>query len=866
MEHHDTHIRSAPARHYRTALIAAAVALAYYGGAQLGFVLRFPPATTSVIWPPNAFLTAVLLLTPPRRWWAYLAAALPAHLLVEFQAGFPAPMVLALFLTNCSEALIAAAIVHRFSDSPARFDTLSRAVVFVAGAVFLAPFLSSFPDAATVSGLRGEAYGLVLRRRLLSNALSELTLVPSLVIGLREGLRWVRASRPRRRLEAGLLALALVAVAGALFTGLGGVAQLPGAPYTSLPLLMPFLVWAALRFGPGGASLSLLVTALLAIGAALSGRRPFSMLSTEESVAALQVFVLVVGVPLLLLSALLEERRQAAQALAERLRFEELLSRVSAAFVHPSSDGMNVAFETALRHLGEALQVDRVALRELSNGGQHLELQCAWPRAPSDFRLREPTAGEPDWATRRVLRDEIVAVSRLDDFPPEAEGARERHRRQGVRASLTFPLVAGGRVLGCLTFASATERPWPDLLVDRWRLVADVLASALARKQTEEALRAGEAMKSAILASLTSQVAVLDRDGRIVTVNESWARLMGEADAAPAEALGAVDTNFLERWRLLASGGVPEAEVAVAGVQGVLDGSRPAFLLEYRRPSRGRERWFVMTVVPLRDAPEGGAVVSLSEVTERRLAEAEAQSARQELAHYLRVSTIGELTTSLAHQLNQPLAAILANAQAARRCLEARPADPRELLEILTDIVDEDKRAGEVIAGLRTLLRKGGGERAALEVNGLVGEVSRLLGSEVLIRKATLHFEPHPTPLTVIGDRVQIQQVILNLLVNAIDAAAEREDDDRVVVVRTERTDAETARISVQDSGPGLSDDRKDRVFEPFFTTKPSGMGRGLPIARSIVEAHGGTILAANNPDRGATFAVVLPLVHEAPA
>jgi two-component system sensor kinase FixL len=864
MEHRETDIRSAPARHYRTALIAAAVALAYYGGAQLGFVLRFPPATTSVIWPPNAFLTAVLLLTRPSRWWIYLAAAFPAHLLVELQAGFSVPLILALFLTNCSEALIAAGIVHRFSDSPARFDTLSRAVIFVVGAVFVATFLSSFPDATTVSGLRGESFGYVLRRRLLSNALSELTLVPSLVIALREGPRWVRASRPRRRLEAGLLALAVVAVAGAIFTGLGGASQFPGAPYTSLPLLMPFLVWAALRFGPGGASLSLLATALLAIGAALSGRRPFSMLSTEESVAALQVFVLVVGVPLLLLSSLLEERRQAAQALAERLRFEELLSRLSAAFVHPPTDGMNVAFETALRHLGEALSIDRVALREVSKDGHHLELRYAWPRTPADFRPRESPSRGRDWATRRVLGDEIVAISRLEDFPPEAGGTRERHRQNGVRASLSFPLVAGGRVLGGLTFASATERPWPDSLVDRWRLVADVLASALARKQTEDALRAGEAMKSGILASLTSQVAVLDRNGRIVTVNESWARLMGEADAAPAEAHGAVDTNFLDTWGLLASRGVPEAQVAVAGIQGVLDGSRPAFLLEYRRPSPGLERWFVMTVVPLRDAPEGGAVVSLSEVTERRHAEAEAQSARQELAHYLRVSTIGELTTSLAHQLNQPLTAILANAQAARRLLKAPPADPRELLDILTDIVDEDKRAGEVIAGLRTLLRKDGGERAALEVNGLVGEVSRLLGSEVLMRKATLHFEPHPAPLTVIGDRVQIQQVILNLLVNAIDATAEREDHDRVVVVRTERPDAETARISVQDSGPGLSDDSKNRIFEPFFTTKPSGMGMGLAIARSIVEAHGGTILAANNPDRGATFAVALPLVRGA--
>src|SRR4030095_13709514 len=133
-----------------TAAFLLAVAATYALGAEVGFLLRFPPATTSLIWPPNALLTAVLLMTPPRRWWLCLAAALPAHVVVELAAGFSPGFVLVLFTTNCLEALVAAGIIHSWSDNPVRFDMLHRVIVFVAGAVFLAPLLSGFPDAAAV--------------------------------------------------------------------------------------------------------------------------------------------------------------------------------------------------------------------------------------------------------------------------------------------------------------------------------------------------------------------------------------------------------------------------------------------------------------------------------------------------------------------------------------------------------------------------------------------------------------------------------------------------------------------------------------------------------------------------------------------
>src|SRR5262245_10534347 len=186
----------------RTAAFVVVVATTYALGAEVGFLLRFPPATTSLIWPPNALLTAVLLMTPPRRWWLCLAAALPAHVIVELAAGFSPRIVLALFVTNCLEALIAAGAIHRWSDNPVRFDTLHRVIVFVAGAVFLAPLLSGFPDAAAVQYFQGEPFRLVYLRRFFSNSLSQLTIVPSTVLIARHGLQWLRFADRRRRLEA----------------------------------------------------------------------------------------------------------------------------------------------------------------------------------------------------------------------------------------------------------------------------------------------------------------------------------------------------------------------------------------------------------------------------------------------------------------------------------------------------------------------------------------------------------------------------------------------------------------------------------------------------------------------------------------
>ena len=250
----------------------------------------------------------------------------------------------------------------------------------------------------------------------------------------------------------------------------------------------------------------------------------------------------------------------------------------------------------------------------------------------------------------------------------------------------------------------------------------------------------------------------------------------------------------------------------------------------------------------------------------RRWAEGEALRRREELAHMTRVATMGELTASLAHEINQPLAAILSNAQAGQRLLAAGNTDGQQIAEILADIAADDRRAGEVIRRMRTLLRKGGSEPTTLDVNDLVAEVIGLVRGEMILQNVSLALELSSYPLLVHGDQIQLQQVLLNLVMNALDALKEISAGDRRLVLHTTGSDGRSVRVSVEDSGFGVPADRLEGIFEPFFTTKPHGIGLGLAICRSIVLAHGGRIGCTNNGGRGATFWFTLPAVERVKA
>jgi len=293
------------------------------------------------------------------------------------------------------------------------------------------------------------------------------------------------------------------------------------------------------------------------------------------------------------------------------------------------------------------------------------------------------------------------------------------------------------------------------------------------------------------------------------------------------------------------------------GLTGVLRNTTPRFVLESASTSTAVTRWWRLVATRL-NRMEGGAVVTLTEVTDRRRAEIEAVQSRQALAHVGRVSTIGELTASLAHQLSQPLTGILSNAQATRRLLDRMPPDFTELREATSDIVDDARRAGEVVQKLRELLRRGELKMIPIDVSAVLRDIVHLITSDAIIRRITLALEIDNHPLMVLGDRVLLQQVLLNLIVNALEAIDEHADQ-RIVRVYCQRTIEQRIRIMVSDSGAGLPAGSEDLVFDPFYTTKPDGMGMGLSIAKSIVETHVGAIRARNEDGGGAVVEFWLP-------
>src|SRR5437899_1631780 len=251
------------------------------------------------------------------------------------------------------------------------------------------------------------------------------------------------------------------------------------------------------------------------------------------------------------------------------------------------------------------------------------------------------------------------------------------------------------------------------------------------------------------------------------------------------------------------------------------------------------------------------------DITARKQAEMEAARQRQDLAHFARVTTLGELSCSLAHELTHPLTAILSNAQAAQRFLARDDADLDEVREILNDIVTEDQRAGEVIHRLRLFLKKGEPQERYddVDLNEVVRDVLKLMRNDLINQNVTVDTDLAQSLTAVIGDRVQLQQVLLNLVLNACEAMADCDSSERQLLIAS-KSENGTVRVSVTDRGCGIPEEKRKQVFERFFTTKKERMGLGLSICRTIINAHRGEIWATNNGDGGATFHFSVPIVR----
>jgi PAS domain S-box-containing protein len=668
-------------RELHVPLIAA---LAYYVGAEAAFFVgTLSDKIFAPFWPPNIVLFCALLLSPYRRWWLFILAVFPAHVLAEIRVGMDTAQLLVAFATNCAVAAANAAALRRMIGGPPWFGSLRNACVYVCVTAVVSPAMVALGGAFVpiMSAPSAEHYWSFWAQWYLSNAVGSLALGPIALILLSERRRRWTWAQSGRLVEAAVVAFGLLFVCAVSFES--SVANTPREFLPALVYLpLPFVLWAAVRFGARGAGGAILLATVILIWRALNGPSPFLTGTPETSVLALQAFIIGLSIPILLLGASIDETRHAeaaARESEERMAFAAISANVCLWHVDYKSDRFWVT----------------------NHGRELLGLR------PHDV----------------ISRHAVMSMIHPED-------------RQEAVATLQAAASAG-RLASC-----------------EFRIVRP-------------------------------------SDGQIRWVR-CRARAHGNYRGVPAEISG-----------------------------------------------------------------------TFADVTEQKTTEIELARQRQEIAHSLRVSMLGELSGGLAHELVQPLSAILSNAEAARILLTRDPPDLNEVVEALDDIISENNRASDVIHRLRSLLKKSEARFEPADINEIVNSTLRLLHNELITRHVRVSTDLAAGPARVTGDAIQLQQVLLNLILNAIDAMNDVAPARRLITVRTRTTAAEQVQIEVSDCGVGLAPASQKRVFQPFFTTKEQGLGLGLSLCSAIVKLHGGALsLNNNNAGSGATATFTLPLLH----
>lgn len=495
----------------------------------------------------------------------------------------------------------------------------------------------------------------------------------------------------------------------------------------------------------------------------------------------------------------------------------------------------------------------RCSILLLNRDGKHVRHGAA-PNLPEAYMKavdglaigpRNGSCGTAMFTRKPVIVADVMTDPLWTDY-------RELAKICGLRACWSTPILSPqGDVLGSFAmYRQETRGPEPE--ETRLTQIATHIAGiAIDRQRQQEVLRERDARISLAAESADLAFWVLYPEG------DAWMSDKGRRIYGFDSNLPLTCELILSRVHPDERGAVKTEYARACSLQGAFE-SEHRLLLPY-----GKTRWVIMRGRCLRDE-HGNLLETIGvtvDVSAQKQAALQVQVQREEMAHRNRVALMGEMTASFAHELNQPLTAIANNASAARRFLERGNIDPVLLQQLLQDMVADSQRAGEVIRGIRSLVRKetGTSEHIRLDLNSVITDTVRLVSSDILNRESVVTTELDPHLPHVQAAPVQIQQVLLNLIINALDALEALPPAERRIIISTRSDKGDVAEVSVRDFGIGLPRDRPDKVFEHFFSTKQKGMGMGLAIVRSIVEAHGGTITAENAPDRGARMVVRLP-------
>ena len=458
---------------------------------------------------------------------------------------------------------------------------------------------------------------------------------------------------------------------------------------------------------------------------------------------------------------------------------------------------------------------------------------------------RNGSCGTAMYTRRPVVVTDVMTDPLWADY-------RELAQICELRACWSTPILSPqGEVLG--SFAMYRQEPrGPRPEETRLAEIATHIAGiAIDRQRQQEILRERDARISLAAESADLAFWVLYPERNSAWMSEMGRRIYG------------FDSNLPLTWDLILSRVHPDERPTVKAVYDRACALHGTFESEHRLVlPYGKTRWVIMRGRCLKDE-HGNLLETIGvtlDLTAQKRSELELQVQREEMAHRNRVSLMGEMTASFAHELNQPLTAIANNASAARRFLERGNIDPGLLQQLLQDMVADSQRAGEVVRGIRSLVRKDTSvQRTLLNLNAVIADTVQLVSSDVLLRESVITTELDPQLPHVEAALVQIQQVLLNLIINGLDALEGLPPVERRIIISTRSDRGDIAEVSVRDFGVGLPRDRPEKIFDHFFSTKQKGMGMGLTIVRSIVEAHGGSIVAENAPDRGARIVVRFP-------
>ena len=551
----------------------------------------------------------------------------------------------------------------------------------------------------------------------------------------------------------------------------------------------------------------------------------------------------------------IEKRINIEKSLHDQLAFEQVLSRLSSNFINVTPLGIESIIQQNIRDVVTFLDVDRGTLFEMNE--DECSLRSTYSFTSKDYQPapQHLSFERFPWMLSKVMYKQIAFFSSLDDVPYGSGFEHDYLIKEGIKSAVAVPLLAGDALLGILAFASIRcNKTWSDELIKRLQLMGEIIANALMLKKAERDLR----KKEESLAEAQRIAHLGSWDWNIVANELHWSDEVFRIFGLAPQQFGATYDAFLESVH------EDDRKSIIQAVDSSLTNPYYHYSIEHRvvRPDGSIRFVHERGEVTFDNKKPVRMIGTVHDITERKLAENELQRHRDELAHSSRVNTMGVLSASFAHELNQPLTVILTNAQAAQRLLRVRKPNLDEIGAALEDIIEAVRRASEVLRHIRSLMKKGELEQAVLNINDVIHEIIALVYSEVVANGVEIHSVLMDNPPPVMADRIQIQQVLLNLILNGIESMSGESQSERILIISSSQSN-DSLIVSVRDRGHGIRPSDFEKIFTPFFTSKTDGLGMGLSINRSIIQAHGGKIWAENNHDKGAAFLFSLPVHKE---